>query len=55
MQNSGAVNPAQILGAAPTPSNAVTPTRDYEGHPPFVCHSGTSRSEMEESAVLAMA
>jgi len=33
MQKSGGVNPAPILGAAPTPINAVTPTLDYEGHP----------------------
>ena len=26
------VNPAPILGATPTPSNAVTPRLDYEGH-----------------------
>ncbi len=31
---SGGVNPHSILGATPTPSNAVTATRDYEGHSP---------------------
>jgi hypothetical protein len=32
---SGGVNPAPILGVPTNPSNAVTPDRDYEGHPLF--------------------
>src|SRR6202034_880466 len=53
---SGGVNPASILRALSTPSNAVTPAPDYEGHQflrPYLGFRTALGSRHRESTVLS--